>query len=84
IFPRIFIFDLNLDKIKQDFDKDLSTMSFENQRYFGDWVNYNGKGNVGYYLGTKFIHYLNEKYEFEDILNFDISKVKKEYKEFID
>lgn len=76
--------DLNLDKIKKDFDKDLSTMSFENQRYFGDWVNYQGKSNVGYYLGTKFIHYLNEKYEFEDILNFDISKVKKEYKEFID
>jgi hypothetical protein len=59
-------------------------MSFENQRYFGDWVSYNGQGNVGYYLGTKFIHYLKGKYKFEDILNSDISKVKKEYKEFID
>lgn len=76
--------DLNYDKIKQDFNQDLQTMTFENQRYFGDWVSYNGKGNVGYYLGTKFIHYLNEKYKFEDILSFDINKVKKEYKEFID
>ena len=54
--------DNHLGKIVADFNNDLPTMNKLNQRYFGDWVSYYGYGDVGYYLGTKFVHYLINKY----------------------
>lgn len=46
-------------------------MYFE-QRYFGDWCNYYGFCDVGYYLGIMFIRSLLKIYEFDEIINFDI------------
>lgn len=51
-------------------------MSFANQRYFGDWVSYNGHGDVGYYLGCRFVRYILLSCEFDEIICFDIAKVK--------
>ena len=51
-------------------------MSFANQRYFGDWINYNGYGDVGYYLGCRFVRYILSVYDFDEIISFDIDKVK--------
>ena len=59
---------------------DLKTMTRCNQRYFGDWASYNGKGDVGYYLGTKFVHKLSENYSLEELINMKIERV---YQEFI-
>ncbi len=75
--------DDNFYKIIKDFDKDLNDMSRFNQRYFGDWCNYKGKSDVGYYLGTKFIQYLTDKNRFDEIINFKSDQVFKLYKEFI-
>ena len=68
--------DDHYEQIKLDFAKDLKTMSFANQRYFGDWVNYNGYGDVGYYLGCRFVRYILSVYDFDEIISFDIDKVK--------
>jgi len=65
----------NLNMIMNDFNSDLINMTRENQRYFGDWVNYNGYHDVGYYLGARFVQWLNAKYQFEEMLNFDIKTV---------
>ena len=75
--------DNNLDQIKLDFTNDLDNMTFENQRYFGDWVKYKDHSDVGYYLGTKFIHYICKEYNFNDILAFEIDKVEELYNKFI-
>ena len=72
--------DNHLEEIVSDFHNDLQSMTKCNQRYFGDWVSYNGKGDVGYYLGTKFVHKLSEKYSFEELINMKIDQV---YQEFI-
>lgn len=45
--------DNHFEQIKLDFAHDMKTMSVSNQRYFGDWVSYNGHGDVGYYLGCR-------------------------------
>jgi len=74
--------DDNFHEIIKDFDDDLNDMSRFNQRYFGDWCNYKGKSDVGYYLGTKFIHYLINKYTFDEIINFKSDRVFKLYKDF--
>ena len=67
--------DNHIKQIAKDFNDDLQTMNKLNQRYFGDWVNYNGYSDVGYYLGTKFIHSLIEKYNFAQLINLSIDEV---------
>ena len=66
-------------QIAEDFFYDLPTMTRANQKYFGDWVNYNGRGDVGYYLGTKFVHRLCDKYDFEQLINMKLDDVYGEY-----
>ena len=63
----------------KDFYEDLPAMTKANQNYFGDWVSYNGKGDVGYYLGTKFVQHLREKYDFERLISMKIDEVYREY-----
>lgn len=75
--------DDHFDEIKADFDRDLKTMTFANQRYFGDWVKYNGHGDVGYYLGCRFVHYILSTYGLDEIICFDMDSVTLLYKRFI-
>ena len=76
--------DKNINQIKIDFYNDLNDMTFENQRYFGDWIYYNEHNDVGYYLGARFVQFICSKYQFDDILSFDIELVEKNYKEFLE
>ncbi len=73
----------HLSQIKRDFNADLETMTPESQRYFGDWVSYHGKGDVGYYLGAELVHYLLENQSFDDVINSGVEKVYESYLEFI-
>ena len=75
--------DEHLEEIKTDFNRDLNTMTFANQRYFGDWVKYNGHSDVGYYLGCNFVHYILSMYEFDEIISFDIDIVAKLFNRYI-
>ena len=68
--------------IKTDFKNDLADMDIYNQRYFGDWTNYYGYGDVGYYLGAKFVDYLANKYDFEQLINLDHITIEKAFIEF--
>ena len=59
-------------------------MTRSNHVYFGDWVSYQGMGDVGYYLGAKFIHRLLEIYDFNQLINLKINDVFREYLSFIE
>ena len=76
--------DKNINQIKIDFYSDLNDMTFEIQRYFGDWIYYNQHNDVGYYLGARFVQFICSKYQFDDILSFDIELVEKNYKDFLE
>ncbi|HPW52941.1 MAG TPA: hypothetical protein PLI19_01255 [Erysipelotrichaceae bacterium] len=72
-----------LPQLKRDFKKDLQQMNDRfSQRYFGDWVSYNGYADAGYYLGLKFVEYLSQKKPFNDILDLEIEEIKTEYDVF--
>lgn len=71
--------DNHFQQILEDFYNDLPTMTRENQKYFGDWVSYHGKGDVGYYLGTKFVQQLCGKYDFEQLINMTIDDIYQEF-----
>ncbi len=72
-----------LPKLKIDFKKDLKVLNDRfTQRYFGDWVSYNGYKDAGYFLGEKFINYLCQTRCFNDILDLSIEEIKIEYGKF--
>lgn len=75
--------DGHFEEIKADFDRDLETMTFADQRYFGDWVEYHGHGDVGYYLGCRFVRHILSMYGFDEIIRFDMDTVSQLYKRFI-
>ena len=76
--------DNNYVKILSDFHSDLPRMTKSNQKYFGDWVSYRGKGDVGYYLGTKFVQQLRGKYSIEQLINMNIEDIYQEYLLYIE
>lgn len=75
--------DAHLEEIKADFNRDLETMTPASQRYFGDWVAYNGYGDVGYYLGTQFVRSILSDYAFDEMICFEVDAVAKLFDRFI-
>jgi len=71
--------DDHFKQILADFHADLPRLTKSNQNYFGDWVSYQGKGDVGYYLGAKFVQSLCEKYTFDQLINMSIDGIYQEY-----
>lgn len=72
----------NEEKLKRAFRKDLKTMTPADQRYFGDWVRFEGHGDTGYYLGARFVRYLLLEDGFDSIIGYGIDRVKKGFSEF--
>ena len=70
----------NITQIKKDFARDAQSA---NNRYFGDWCDYRGYGDIGYYLGTQLIYYILKYLKFDDIINFSIAEVNKYWKEYL-
>lgn len=76
--------DSHFDDIKRDFLRDLDTVTGADQRWFGDWVRYRGRGDVGYYLGCRFVRYIRSLYPLDEIISFDIGDVKRLYGMFME
>ena len=74
--------DGRFEQIKADFARDLRTMTPKNQRYFGDRVSYDGRGDVGYYLGCRFVREILKRHDFDKIISFDIDKVREQFERF--
>ena len=75
--------DDNLRLIKESFDRDLDVMTDDTQRYFGDWVKFNGYGDTGYYLGTKFVRFLLTEDSFDNLVKYDMEEVAAGYERFM-
>ncbi len=58
-------------------------MDHKNQRYFGDWTRFEGYGDTGYYLGTRFVRYLMKNETFDNLILFDIEKIKEGFSRFM-
>lgn len=74
--------DAHFAEILADFDADLPSMRRETQRWFGDWVRYNGQGDVGYYLGARFVRFALQKHPLDELIHFDIPQVAALWEEF--
>lgn len=69
--------------ILADFDRDLPAMTRQNQRYFGDWCSYHGRGDTGYYLGARFVRRLLERFPFQQLIALPADRVCSLYQEFV-
>ena len=76
--------DANFKQIKADFARDLRTMTPANQRYFGDWTDYFGRGDVGYYLGARFVQFILKTRDFDDVIGFGIDEVREWFGRFLE
>ncbi len=75
--------DAHIQKILRAFSHDLDSMTQENQRYFGDWVRFEGQPDVGYYLGTRFVRFMMESESFDRLITYDILQVKEAFARFM-
>lgn len=75
--------DDHADLIKRSFSDDMADMTSENQRYFGDWVSFEGYGDTGYYLGCRFVRFLLDHDPFDRIILYDIQEVKEGFDRFL-
>lgn len=75
--------DENAEHIKRSFYRDLDGMTQDNQRYFGDWARFEGHGDTGYYLGTRFVRFLMRSADFDEIIRFDLADIKRGFEAFM-
>ena len=57
-------------------------MTRENQRYFGDWVRFDGHGDTGYYLGARFVRFLLESEDFDRVIQYGVDEVRRGFRLF--
>lgn len=74
--------DAHFQQILMDFQADLPVMNRFNQRCFGDWVDYCGRADVGYYLGARFVQDLCSRYDFGQLIRLEIEEVTREFFRF--
>lgn len=74
--------DLHFAQLLTDFNHDISTANRYTQRYFGDWSDYCGYSDTGYYLGCRFIHFLKKTYHLDTLICLDIDTVYDLYLRF--
>ena len=52
------------------------------QDFFGDWCSYNGRSDVGYFLGCRFVRFLMKANSLKEIANMKYRVLNKAFKEF--
>ena len=75
--------DANANLIRRAFVADLPTMTHDTQRYFGDWVRFEGWGDTGYYLGARFIRFLLESADFDTIITYGMDEIRDGFERFL-
>lgn len=75
--------DTHFVQLLTDFNHDISMTTRYTQRYFGDWSDYFGHSDTGYYLGCRFIHFLQRTYHFDTLICLDIDTIYTLYLSFV-
>ena len=73
----------NIKHLAESFETALPYMTHDNQNFFGDWVSFEGRGDTGYYLGSKYVRHLLKDRDFNELLNMDIEEIKETFTEYV-
>lgn len=66
----------NEARLARDFVAELPEMHGGHQRYFGDWVRWEGYPDAGYYLGARLVQFICRTHGFDDILSATVDQVE--------
>jgi len=75
--------DRHLAQIARDFEAERHITEPQKQRFFGDLCDYHGHGDVGYYLGARWISALTKTHPLEEIVCMDVPEARRYYIEFL-
>lgn len=67
----------------KDFHDMINNNPMQAKHFFGDWNNYQGFGDVGYYLGARFIHFVSNQYTLDEMILFGIKKIEELFNLFV-
>ena len=73
----------NEGRLARDFAADLDAMAFGNQRYFGDWVRWEGCADAGYFLGARLVRFVCRTQGFDEILSAEITQVEAWFADYL-
>lgn len=73
----------HLPDIARAFADELGVMTRDRQRFFGDWVRFEGQPDTGYYLGAKFIRFLMGTADFDAIIRFGLPEIRRAFDAFL-
>ncbi|MBP5231430.1 MAG: hypothetical protein ILO68_06830 [Clostridia bacterium] len=79
----------NLRRVAFDFERDRFEMTRGTQRYFGDWVFYDGRPDAGYYLGAAFVRFClqssgkDRQTAFDELIGWGSETVEAAYGSFL-
>ena len=71
----------NENQIKREYLRRLDNKESV-QDFFGDWCSYNGRSDVGYFLGCRFVRFLMKANSLKEIANMKYRVLNKAFKEF--
>lgn len=71
----------NASNMKQEYVRRIQGNE-STQDFFGDWCNYQGRSDVGYYLGCEFIKFLEQDESLKQIANLDIAALREAFMMF--
>lgn len=71
----------NESQIKNEYLKRMNNNA-STQDFYGDWCNYCGYSDVGYFLGCKFIEYLEKEYTLIEIANLNFEVLFSKFKSY--
>ncbi len=73
----------HLGMIAARFAADLGRMTPQDQNYFGDWVRFEGRPDVGYYLGAGFVRFLLASEPFDTLIRHGIEDVRRAFGRYL-
>ncbi|HRX44383.1 MAG TPA: hypothetical protein P5059_04005 [Candidatus Dojkabacteria bacterium] len=73
----------NEGEIKKEFLRRIQSKD-STQDFFGDWCNYKGYSDVGYFLGAQFIRYLLKKYTLTEIAKMKIPDINIQFSDYVE
>jgi len=75
--------ETHLGMIAARFADDLGRMTPQDQNYFGDWVRFEGQGDVGYYLGAGFVRFILTAERFDRVIQYGPAEIRSAFDRFL-
>lgn len=70
-------------RLARDFASELPTMTHYDQRYFGDWVRWEGLPDAGYYLGARFVRHVCRTHGLDAVLRAEITQAEAWFADYL-